>query len=264
MPKSIHSESNFENAPNVKTMKSEDGETISYHFSQGKSPGVIFLGGFASDMTGTKALALERHCQVNNRSFVRFDYRGHGASTGTFSDGTIGAWLRDATLILDKVTKGPQVLVGSSMGGWIMLLLALARPARITGLIGVAAAPDFTERLLWDKLPDEAKSALQLKGKWENSSEYSDQPYVITQKLIEEGRNHLLLDGPIDINVPVRLIHGMCDPEVPWYYAQGIQDRLNSTDVTAILIKDGDHRLSRDEDLERLCRELDMICDYLG
>ena len=262
MPESIHSASTFKNAPNVKTIKSGDGETISYHFSEGKAPGVIFLGGFASNMTGTKALALERHCQVSNRSFVRFDYRGHGASTGKFSDGTIGAWLRDATLILDKVTKGPQVLVGSSMGGWIMLLLTLARPARIAGLIGIAAAPDFTERLLWDKLPDEARSALQQKGKWEKPTEYSDQPLIITQKLIEEGRNHLLLDGPIDINVPVRLLHGMRDPDVPWYYAQAVQDRLNSTDVTAILIKDGDHRLSRDEDLERLCRELDMICEH--
>lgn len=262
MPKSTDLEPTLATTSNAKTIESKEGETIAYHFYEGKAPGVMFLGGFASDMTGTKALALEKHCRATKRSFVRFDYRGHGASTGLFSDGTIGTWLEDAILILDKVTRGPQVLVGSSMGGWIMLLLAITRPARISGLIGIAAAPDFTERLLWDKLSDEALSALKQEGRWEKPSNYSDKTHIITQTLIEEGRDHLLLDGPIDINVPVRLLHGMRDAEVPWYYAQGIQDRLNSTDVTAILIKDGDHRLSRKRDLERLCCELDMICEH--
>jgi len=255
---------NSRTVPEKAELTAPDGGTIAYRATEGKTPGVMFLGGFMSDMTGSKALALEEHCRKTGRAFVRFDYQGHGDSSGEFRDGTIGSWMRDALAILDNATKGPQILIGSSMGGWIMLLLALARPARVAGLIGIAAAPDFTERLLWEKLPEEAMTALQQTGVWEQPSEYGDDPYIITLNLIEEGREHLVLDGPIMIDVPVRLLHGMQDPDVPWYYAQAIQDRIKTPDVTAILIKDGDHRLSREQDLKRLCGELDTLCEQVG
>jgi pimeloyl-ACP methyl ester carboxylesterase len=248
----------------IRKIETPDGGSLSYCRSEGRTPGVMFLGGFMSDMKGSKATALEKHCRQKSQAFIRFDYRGHGDSTGNFEDGTIGSWTQDALLILDQATKGPQILIGSSMGGWLMILLALARPSRVSGLIGVAAAPDFTERLLWEKLPEEAILALEETGFWDQPSEYSEQPYRITKELIEEGRDHLILNGPIHLDVPVRLIHGINDADVPWYYAQAIQDRIRGSDVSAVLIKDGDHRLSREQDIARICSELDSLCAQIS
>lgn len=240
----------------------EDGSTLAYHKVAGNTPGVIFLGGFMSDMTGTKATALEAHCRAHGRAFIRFDYRGHGQSSGKFRDGTIGRWRDDALAILDQVAEGPQVLVGSSMGGWIALLAALARPERAVGLIGVAAAPDFTRDLMWEGYSEEARETLKTEGFIEEPSEYGDEPYVITYRLIEEGREHILLDHPVPITCPVRLLQGMEDPDVPWRTALRLADKLESEDVTVTLVKQGDHRLSEPADIDRLCAAVDDLCAF--
>ncbi len=237
-----------------------DGARVAYESVPGKTPGVMFFGGFHSDMTGTKASALEAHCRAAGRAFVRFDYTGHGASSGKFEAGTIGGWAEDAVAVLDGVAEGPQVLVGSSMGGWIMLLAALARPGRVCGLVGVAAAPDFTEDLIWNEMPDEAKKAMAQDGQWLRPSEYDDAGYPITMRLIEEGRDHLLLRDPIDIRCPVRLIHGVGDEDVPWQVSRRLSEALRSDDVTLTLVKNGDHRLSEPADIERLGRMIEALC----
>ena len=243
----------------------DDGVTIAYRTTPGAAPGVVFLGGFKSDMTGTKALALEAHCREAGRAFVRFDYRGHGESGGQFEDGTIGAWIGDALALLDEVTDGPQVLIGSSMGGWIALACALARPARVAGVIGIAAAPDFTEELMWARFSPEARDALETTGLWRAPSEYDTDGYPITMQLIEEARKHLLLTrAAIAIHVPVRLIHGMKDSAVPWSTAPRIAALLLSEDVSVKLVKDGDHRLSREQDLAILFDTLDELCEKLA
>ncbi len=203
-------------------------------------------------MAGTKATFLDAFCAERALPYVRFDYSGHGASSGTFEDGTIGAWAADAIAVIDRVADGPLVLVGSSMGGWIMLLAALARPERIAGLVGLAPAPDFTEALIWNRLSDEERDRLLGAGRLETPSAYSDDPTVITRTLIEEGRQHLLLSAPIGIRCPVRLLHGMADPDVPHRLSLELAERLVSNDVRVALIKDGDHRLSREEDLALL------------
>jgi len=241
------------------TLETPDGERLAYHHSPGKSPGVIFCGGFASDMTGTKASALEAHVTGLGHAFTRFDYRGHGQSSGAFEDGTIGLWRDDAAAILDKVTSGPQIVVGSSMGGWIMLLLALARPERVSALLGLAAAPDFTEDLMWAEFEEEARRTLETTGVLRQPSEYSDDPYVISMKLIEEGRQHLLLRGQIPIRVPVRLLHGMRDADVPYRLSATLAERLETEDVRISLVKDGDHRLSTERDLALLRRTVDDL-----
>jgi pimeloyl-ACP methyl ester carboxylesterase len=241
-----------------------DGATIAYHKSSGKEPGIVFLGGFNSDMTGAKAVALEAHCRAAGRSFLRFDYFGHGQSSGDFTDGTIGRWAEDAIRVLDGLTDGPQILIGSSMGGWIMLLAALARPDRVAALIGIAAAPDFTEALMWQHWPPEVREKLRRDGVLRTPSDYGDEPYAITLKLIEDGRDHLLLERPIAVHCPVRLIHGMRDTDVPWEHALAIGEKLLSNHVTVTLVKDGDHRLSRDEDIARLCRILDETIEDFG
>jgi pimeloyl-ACP methyl ester carboxylesterase len=223
------------------------------------APGIVFLTGFKSDMTGTKASALDQFCQARGYGFLRFDYSGHGASSGNFSDGTISRWFADALAAFDRLTEGPQIVVGSSMGGWIMLLLALARPARIQGLIGLAPAPDFTETLIWWNLSDEARARLLREGKLEQPSDYSSEPTVITRALIEDGRKHLLLNGTIAIDAPVRLLHGLNDRDVPHAVSLRLQARLRSTDVVLQLIKDGDHRLSRPQDIARLCDTVDEL-----
>jgi pimeloyl-ACP methyl ester carboxylesterase len=221
-----------------------------------KRPDVVFLGGFRSDMTGTKASTLDEFCQSRGLGFLRFDYSGHGASSGDFVDGTISRWFGDALAAFDRLTEGPQIVVGSSMGGWIMLLLALARPARIAGLVGLAPAPDFTEELIWHTLSDAHRAKLLRDGKLEQPSDYSPQPTVITRALIEDGRKHLLLTGdlraPIEIAAPVRLLHGLNDRDVPHQISLRLQQRLTAADVVVSLIKDGDHRLSRPQDIARL------------
>ncbi|MBB4287158.1 alpha/beta fold hydrolase [Roseospira goensis] len=234
-----------------------DGATIAYHSVSGKGPGVVFIHGFMSDMTGGKATFLEAWARRTGRAFVRFDQRGHGQSDGRFEDGTIGAWADDVVQVLDHLTEGPQVLVGSSMGGWLMLLAALARPDRVAALVGIAAAPDFTEDLMWSVFDDAARETLARDGVLQVPSDYGDAPYPITKRLIDEGRDHLLLGGPIPIRCPVRLIQGMKDDSVPWETGRRLMDRLESPDVDLTLVKEGDHRLSEPHDLARLERVLD-------
>ena len=251
------------NSDSASYLSRPDGTRIAYHKLSGKSPGVMFLGGYHSDMTGTKATALEAHCRATGRAFVRFDYTGHGVSSGRFEEGTIGSWAQDAIAILDEVAEGPQVLVGSSMGGWIMLLTALALPDRVSGLVGIASAPDFTEDLIWKELPDEARKAIIQEGQWSRPSEYEEEGYPITLKLIEDGRNHLLLRAPIPITCPVRLLHGIKDADVPWEVSRRLSEMLESEDVTLTLVKNGDHRLSEPAHLARLMRTIGDLCDQL-
>lgn len=224
----------------------------------------MFLTGFKSDMDGGKAIALEAHCRERGQAFTRFDYRGHGQSSDTFEAGAIGDWARDAVSVLDHVATGPQILVGSSMGGWIMLLTALARPDRVAGLVGIAAAPDFTEDLLWDAFDDAQRAVIQTEGHLEVPNCYDEDPYFITKRLIDEGRDHLLLRDAINLDVPVRLIQGMADEDVPWETALRLQEKLTSPDIDVTLVKDGGHRLSEPQDLDRLCRTVDLLIDGPG
>ena len=241
-----------------------DGATIAYRQTPGKGPGVMFLTGFRSDMTGGKALAIESLCRAQGRAFVRFDYTGHGESSGAFVDGTIGRWTEDALRVLDRATQGPQVLVGSSMGGWIALLLARARPERIVGLVGIAAAPDFTEDLVNDVLDSDARARLARDGQIVMPSAYDPEPCIITRRLIEEGRDHLLLRAPLAIGVPVRLIHGLEDHDVPWRTSLALAEKLTSADVEITLVKNGRHRLSDPDDLTRLCAIVDALLQKIG
>ncbi|MBX6747201.1 MAG: alpha/beta hydrolase, partial [Acetobacteraceae bacterium] len=220
-----------------------DGVELAWRRIAGRGPGVVFLGGFNSDMTGTKAEDLAAFCTARGRAFLRFDYSGHGASGGRFVDGTIGRWAEDAACVLDRLTEGPQILVGSSMGGWIALLLALRRPERVKALVGIAAAPDFTARIS-EELPSEGRAAIQRDGVWHRPSAYGD-PYPITRALLEEGHNHLLLQGPVPLSIPIRLLHGQQDPDVPWELSLRIAKAITGPDVQVVLVKDGDHRLSR-------------------
>ena len=229
------------------------GETVAYVASPGGAPTVIFCGGFMSDMTGTKATALEAFCGDRGQAFMRFDYHGHGESSGVFAEGTIGRWTGDAVAVIDAAGDGPVVLVGSSMGGWIMLLAALARRARIAGLVGVAAAPDFTRRMMREDFDDAQRLALLRQGRVEIASDYDDGPYVFTRALIDDGEARCLLDAPIELDVPVRLLHGMKDTAVPWRTALAIAEALVSDDVIVSLVKNGDHRLSEPADIARLC-----------
>jgi pimeloyl-ACP methyl ester carboxylesterase len=218
-------------------------------------PGVVWLGGFKSDMFGTKASALDRRAAAAGRAFLRFDYSGHGRSEGRFEAGTIGAWLEEALAAL-RVTEGPQTLVGSSMGGWLALLAARALSAageadRLTGLVLVAPAVDFTERL-WAAMPPEARDEIERNGVWLRASAYSADPYPITKALIEEGRDHLLFDNAIRSHCPVHILQGMQDEDSPWRDAMRLFEHLPADPAILTLVKDGDHRLSRDEDLARL------------
>lgn len=228
---------------------------LAYHRVEGRGPAVLFCGGYTSDMTGTKALALERWCRDQGRAYVRFDYRGHGRSDGRFEDGTIGAWAEDALAIVDRVTAGPLIVVGSSMGGWIMLLTALARPDRIHALLGIAAAPDFTEDLLLPEATDAQRRDLERQGFWMQPSAYGP-PYPVTKALIEDGRRRLLLRAPIAIRCPLHLLHGQRDPDVPWQTALRLAEQLQSEDVAVELVKAGDHRLSTEADLARITAAL--------
>ncbi|GAB4261249.1 MAG: alpha/beta hydrolase [Deferrisomatales bacterium] len=237
-----------------------DGTELAYWAVEGRGPGVVFLGGFGSDMTGEKARALEAHCRARGRAFVRFDYFGHGASGGAFREGTVGRWAADAVAVLDALTRGPQVLVGSSLGGWLMVLAARARPERVEGLVGVAAAPDFSEDLLWARLDGASRERLERAGVLLVPNPYGEEPTVVTRALIEDGRRHLVLRGPIPIRCPVRLLHGLADPDVPWETSVRLARALASEDVTVTLVKGGGHRLSEPEDLTRLCAAVEELC----
>ena len=243
----------------VQRLPRPDGNAIAYAKTTGRAPTVAFLGGFRSDMTGTKALALEAWARQRGQAFVRFDYLGHGQSSGRFEDGTIGRWLDDSLAVLDQLTEGPLVLVGSSMGGWLSLLAARARPERLAGLVLIAAAPDFTERLLLGGLSPQDRATLEREGRLEKPSQYSPEPSVFTWKLIEEGRHHLLLDRPLSLPCPVRLLHGQADPDVPWEYSLQIAQHLDAPDVVTTFIKGGDHRLSTPADIARLVATVEEL-----
>lgn len=232
--------------------------------SEGRLPGVVFCGGFKSDMAGSKALTLEAWCQKRGQRFVRFDYTGHGQSSGRFEEGTIGAWKRDALTILDDIATGDNVLVGSSMGGWIMLLAALERKERVRGLVGIASAPDFTERLIWEEMHAEQRAEIEKNGVVYLPSCYGEEPYPITRRLIEEGRSHLLLQGSIDLPVPVRLLHGTKDEDVPWQVSHTLMERLTSPDAMLRLVKDAGHRLSGPDQLIMLCEALEEVLARAG
>jgi pimeloyl-ACP methyl ester carboxylesterase len=224
----------------------------------------VFLPGFRSDMNGIKAQALAGHCRTRKHPFLRFDYFGHGASSGDFRAGSIGRWLEDALAVIDGLTEGPQILIGSSMGGWIALLAALARPARVAALIGIAPAPDFTEDLIWDRLSEAQKRQFLESGELATPSAYEAGVIPITLRLVEEGRRHLLLRGPIALGCPVRILHGMEDPDVPYQTSLRLLEKLTGTEAVLELIEDGDHRLSRSQDLTRLFAAVDAMAARFG
>ena len=231
--------------------------TIAVRRRVGTSPGLFWLGGFASDMKGTKAVALDAWAATTGRGCVRFDYSGHGESGGAFADGTISRWLEESLAVFDRFCEGPQVVVGSSMGGWMALLLARELAKRSTsraslrGLVLIAPAPDFTEDLMWKAFPPEIKAQIEQTGVWLRPSAYGEaQP--ITKALIEDGRKHLVLGATIDTGCPVRILQGAKDPDVPWQHAFELTHRLPSEDVVLTMIQDGDHRLSRPQDISRL------------
>ena len=223
------------------------GRRIAFERQAGQGPGVVFLGGFKSDMRGSKAEHLAQWAAHEGRAFLRFDYSGHGESSGDFEDGCIGDWAADAMAAVTALTDGPQVLVGSSMGGWISLLVARAMPERVAGLVGIAAAPDFTEDGYWAAATPAQREALLRDGRWELPSEYSDAPYVITRHLIEDGRNHLVLRTPLDLPFPVRLLQGTADADVPMDWALRLLDHAKSPDLRLTLVKGADHRFSTPE-----------------
>lgn len=227
------------------------GTELAWQRLPGRGPTVVFLPGYRSDMTGDKATALAALCQARGQAVLLFDYSGHGASDGAFTDGTIGRWTADALAVADALTAGGLVLVGSSMGGWIGLLVALARPGRVAGFVGVAAAPDFTEALMWDTMLPAERATLERDGVLHVSSAYGE-PTPVTRALIEDGRAHLVMGGPIGLHCPVRLLHGQADADVPWETAMRLAQRIEGADVQVALVKDGTHRMSRAGDLALL------------
>lgn len=225
-------------------LTTETGRRIAFCHTKGAGPGVVFLGGFRSDMEGTKALYLEDWAKRQGRSFLRLDYSGHGQSSGDFLGGAIGDWFEDALAVIRAVTQGPQILVGSSMGGWIALLIAKAIPDRVAGLVGIAAAPDFTEDSMWAGFSEDQRRDLLAKGRVELPSDYSDDPYVITRRLIEEGRDRLVLRSPLTLPFPVRLLQGTADTDVPVSVALRLLDHATGPDIRLTLSKGDDHRFS--------------------
>jgi len=231
--------------------------SIAVRARAGGAPGLFWLGGFNSDMRGIKALALDAWAAERDRACIRFDYSGHGESGGAFVDGTIGRWLEESVAVFGRFCAGPQVVIGSSMGGWIALLLAreMARRAEkrasLAGLVLIAPAPDFTEELMWKGFSPEVRQEIETKGVWLRPSQYGE-PYPITRGLIEEGRSHLLLGSAIEVGCPVRILQGAQDPDVPWQHAFALTQRLPSDDVVLTMIQDGDHRLSRPQDIARI------------
>ena len=235
---------------------------IAVRAQPGRGPAVLWCGGFKSDMGGTKAVHLAEWAARAAGAYVRFDYSGHGESEGRFEDGTISRWAEEARAVLDAFCPGETVVVGSSMGGWIALLLAralLGEPGRLKGMVLVAPAPDFTEDLMWPKLPPEGQRAVMEEGVWQVPSRYGEEPYPITRGLIEDGRSNLLLGEVVRTGCPVRILQGMADPDVPWQHTMRLVERLAQDDAALTLVKDGDHRLSRPEDLVLLVRALEDV-----
>ena len=232
-------------------------------------PGLVWLGGFASDMSGTKAQFLAERAQAQGRACLRFDYSGHGASEGRFIDGCIGDWLAQSVAVFEASTQGPQILIGSSMGGWLALLLArhlaaVGALARLAGLVLLAPAVDFTEELMWAELDAAARAELMEKGVWGRPSDYAPEPTPITRRLIEDGRRHLLFGGMIRTHAPVYILQGMADPDVPWRHALRLVEHMSADPVTLSFIADGDHRLSRPQDLAQLAAAVDLVAGVKG
>jgi pimeloyl-ACP methyl ester carboxylesterase len=232
-----------------------DGVELAWIREAGRGPTVVFLPGFRSDMQGEKGSHLAAFCAARGSAMLRLDYSGHGASGGSFAEGSIGRWAADALAVIDREVRGKLVLVGSSMGGWIALLVARSRPERMAGLLGIAAAPDFTETLMWQAMTPAEQEKLLADGFLTVPNSY-DPPLVITRHLVEDGRQHLLLGGPIPVSCPVRLLHGQRDPDVPWETVLRTAERITGEDVRVILVKDGEHRLSRPQDLALLSSTL--------
>ncbi len=228
-------------------LETPSGRRIAYHFTPGSGPGVVFLGGFVSDMEGTKAIYLEDWARAEGRAFLRFDYSGHGQSSEAFTDGSIGDWAEDARAVIGAVTDGPQILVGSSMGGWISLLTARTMPERLAGLVTIAAAPDFTEDSMWASFDETQKATLERDGKIVLPSEYSPDGYIITKRLIEDGRQNLVLRAPLALPFPVRFLQGAADVDVLPSVALRLLDHANGPDMRLTLVKDADHRFSTSE-----------------
>ncbi len=235
-----------------------DGGRIAYDRHRGNGPGVVWLGGFKSDRTGTKSQALGAWAREQDRAFVTFDYYGHGASDGDFREGTVTRWRDDGLEVLDRLTEGPQILVGSSMGGWLALLLALARPGRVAGLLLIAPATDFTQELLWKSYSPDIRRRIEEEGEYLWPSLYDAEPYPITRTLIEDGATHLLLGGKIGIACPVRIVQGMADPDVPWEHAMRLLDALGP-DSEITLLKSGEHRLSKPHEIATILRLLEAM-----
>ena len=240
-----------------------DGTQLAWEKQEGRGPTIVFLPGFRSDMTGDKATGLAAFAAARGQAMLRFDYSGHGASDGDFLDGTIGIWAADALAAIDRLSTRDLVLVGSSMGGWIALLTAIARPERVKALVGIAAAPDFTQLLMWNSMAPAERLKLIQDGVLHIPSLYGE-PTPITRRLIDDGRNHLVLTHPIPFAGQVRLLHGQADPDVPWELALRIAERITSQDVRITLVKDGDHRLSRPQDLALLYRTVGALLDQNG
>jgi pimeloyl-ACP methyl ester carboxylesterase len=250
------------------SLERPDGERLAWRAVEGAAPAIVWMGGFRSDMTGTKAQALAEWAWSQGRAFVRFDYFGHGESSGDFADGDVTRWRDDALAVIDQLTTNELVLVGSSMGGWIACLAAMARPQRIKALVLIAPALDFTEKLMAPGIPPEGLADLARDGVWLRPSQYGD-PYPISQKLLDDGARWSILDGePVPVDVPVRVLQGAEDPDVPWTHALELAKALRSPNVVFGLIKDGDHRLSRPQDLARLIGVVDELAqldaDKLG
>lgn len=235
-----------------------DGHRLAWRAVAGAGPTVIWLGGFRSDMAGTKAQALADWAVARGRAYVRFDYFGHGESDGDFVDGDITRWRADALAVLSDLVEGPAILVGSSMGGWLSCLVAAAAPERVAALVLIAPAPDFTEKLMAPQMSQADRAALAADGVWMRPSDYGD-PYPITRRLIEDGARWSILPGPVNIKVPVRVLQGGADPDVPWRHALELAQAISGHDVVFTLIRDGDHRLSRPQDLARLIAALDEL-----
>lgn len=236
-----------------------DGHRLAYHRIEGRGPTVVFFGGFRSDMTGTKAVALDAWARAAGRSFLRFDYFAHGASSGAFADGTVGRWADDGRAALDALTDGPLILIGSSMGGWLSLLAARARPERMAGWIGIAPAPDFTEDLMLQGLSPADRATLQRDGALQRPSRYSGEPDILTWRLIEEGRDHLVLRTPLRLPCRCKIHQGKADPDVPWTHAMKLAAHLQAPELELTLIADGDHRLSTPADIARLIAAVDDL-----
>lgn len=240
-------------------LNSPEGRRLAYHQTAGKGPGVVFLGGFKSDMQGTKAEALQDWAQKAGHAFLRFDYSGHGQSSGSFEDGAISDWLADAKAAIQELTQGPQVLVGSSMGGWIALLLARMMPERLAGLVTVAAAPDFTEAGFWAGFTQEQRQTVLEHGRIELPSDYADSPYVITRRLIEDGRNQLVLNQPLPLPFPVRMLQGTADTDVPVDWAMQLLDHATGPDIRLTLVQGADHRFSTPECLSLIEQSVEDV-----